>query len=296
MEISKARTKAGINTGIKYVKKLNNNLLVPSTVTPNKQPGVNNMQPGANNMQPGANNMQPGAKRNSIMEPGAKRNSIMEPGTLSSPKIGLNLTQNEMNAIRTRENKRNSQMSYNNSYWNIHGTNYRTIVKGKSKRRTNREFVQKYRTSKNKTKYSKNEVNNVNNANARVTSYNAYIARQVNKKEFRNKFTTLIKELRTTAGYIKNEYQDTKLSEDIILKLDALHSKFNSSLNNVKKSRNNTQYVSICNEIGDVLKFIINNIKPDWHLVRTSLSGVRFLLLEDLNCKNIISTVNIAET
>ena len=216
--------------------------------------------------------------------------------TLSSPKIELNLTQNEMNAIRTRENKRNSQMSYNNSYWNIHGTNYGTIVKGKSKRRTNREFVQKYRTSKNKTKYSKNEVNNVNNANARVTSYNAYIARQVNKKEFRNKFTTLIKELRTTAGYIKNEYQDTKLSEDIILKLDALHSKFNSSLNNVKKSRNNTQYVSICNEIGDVLKFIINNIKPDWHLVRTSLSGVRFLLLEDLNCKNIISTVNIAET
>ena len=85
--------------------------------------------------------------------------------TLSSPKIGLNLTQNEMNAIRTRENKRNSQMSYNNSYWNIHGTNYGTIVKGKSKRRTNREFVQKYRTSKNKTKYSKNEVNNVNNAN-----------------------------------------------------------------------------------------------------------------------------------
>lgn len=216
--------------------------------------------------------------------------------TLSSPKIGLNLTQNEMNAIRTRENKRNSQMSYNNSYWNIHGTNYGTIVKGKSKRRTNREFVQKYRTSKNKTKYSKNEVNNVNNANARVTSYNAYIARQVNKKEFRNKFTTLIKELRTTAGYIKNEYQDTKLSEDILLKLDALHAKFNSSLNNVKKSRNNTQYVSICNEIKDVLKFIINNIKPDWHLVRTSLSGVRFLLLEDLNCKNIISSVNIAET
>ena len=58
--------------------------MVPSTVTPNKQPGVNNMQPGAN----------------SIMEPGAKRNSIMEPGTLSSPKIGLNLTQNEMNAMK----------------------------------------------------------------------------------------------------------------------------------------------------------------------------------------------------
>jgi len=261
-------------------KTLNNSLLVPSTATPNRQPGVNNREPGANNREPGV-------KRKSIMEPGA--NPIIEPGTLSSPNIGLNYTQNELNAIRTRENKRNPQMGYNNVYWNIHGTNYGTIVKGKSKRRTNREFVQKYRTSKNKTKYSKNEVNNVNNANARVTSYNAYIARQINKKEFKNTFTKVIEKLRGTADYIKNEYKNTELSESIIPKIDALHAKFNSSLNNVKQLRTNTQYVNICNEIEDVIQFINKNLNPEWRLATTNLTAARIILLKELNCKQILN-------
>ena len=261
-------------------KTLNNSLLVPSTATPNRQPGVNNREPGANNREPGANNREPGVKRKSIMEPGA--NPIIEPGILGSPNIGLNLTQNEMNAIRTRENKRNPQMGYNNAYWNIHGTNYGTIVKGKSKRRTNREFVQKYKKNNSR----KNEVNN---ANARVTSYNAYIAKQFNKKEFRNTFIKVIEKLRGTADYIKNEYKNTKLSESIIPKIDALHAKFNSNLNNVKKSRNNIQYVSICNEIEDVIQFINKNLNPEWRLATTNLSAARIILLKELNCKQILN-------
>ena len=220
MEISKARTKAGINTGIKYVKKLNNNLLVPSTVTPNKQPGVNNMQPGANNMQPGANNMQPGANN---MEPGAKRNSIMEPGTLSSPKIGLNLTQNEMNAIRTRNKPReiNEYGLTNNNWSKIDWSKVNSHNKLGTINNTNSRFthVKKLKNAilntykKRKNKY--NEQNKTPNTNLNYRSKFAQTLRRRNRnvkaKTSINKVTN-IKILKESIDKMINEFTQYRKS------------------------------------------------------------------------------------
>jgi hypothetical protein len=225
MERSKSRSKAGINSGIQSVKTLNN--VVPSTVTPNKQPGANGqpgvkrnsiMEPGANR-QPGANG-QPSA--NSIIEPGA--NFIVEPGTLNSPKIGLNLTQNEMNAIKTRE-LINEYGLTNNNWSKIDWSNVNSYNKLGTVNNTNSRFKH--------VKKLKNAI--LDTYKKQTTKYNEQNKTQNTNQNYREKFAQTLRR--------RNRNIKAKTSINKVTNINILKQSINTMITQFteyKKSRKNT--------------------------------------------------------